>query len=1324
MGKKKRYLIIILLLLIGFSFIAFAGPDDKEKGENGKDVEDVFTEQEETDKEDNEDSGKNENNGNVQKPVIDNSYPNALKAVELAEESLDTVDVEAARKLVNLVTDKNKKQELAKRLDEVDAAIEAIKLVEELEQKVEAAEKREDIEDSISYRDDNEVESKVEVLTNEEIKEDLQTRLEELNKILNDDTDPVISGINDGEITKEDVSITVNEDVIVTVTLNGTKIDDAATFTEEGEYVYTAVDKAFRESKVTFTIDKTSAEATVAYNKTTATNENIVVTITLNEEVQEVEGWTLSLDKKVLTKEFSANETSTIEIKDLAGNITNVPYSITNIDKVKAEATVTYSTDNLTNGNVVVTITFDEEVQEVEDWTISADNKILTKEFSTNEVNTIEVKDLAGNVTKVSYSVTNIDKEKAEATVTYSTNKLTNRNVVVTITFNEEVKEVAGFELSLDKKVLTKELIENETNTIQVEDLAGNITKVNYSVANIDKTPANIINSITGDKVINGGFYNEIAPIVMDNVGIKSIKINDIPFINGTKIAWNQKYTMVAEDLAGNITTVEFTVDTIKPIILLLDRLEVIQSNLIPIKPVIIEANLDTVTVYKDGQPIAYNHANGDALTEAGSYKIVAVDKAGNEAEATFTIDNGGPKIYNGLIELNALVALPFREVTLRVDDEHFDERGIIVLKQTSIEITNGITLPSFEKIDYTYGDTITEEGNFIVIATDEALNISLARFTIDRTAPTFNVVDGNYYPSVTLEVTDPNLLLTVVMKKNQLGISLPTSYKNGDTITEEGEYTIYATDTVGNTNIDNPITFYVDALSPIIEGVENNGIYPKATPVIKDSNLDKVVVTKDGLNYQSQTTYTEEGIYVITATDKAGRNTSVTFEIDHDVLKVEGVEDNKHYGKVNDINASVTPVIIHRGEVTITLTKDNNEYAYTGVETLTEEGEYVLTVVDEYNNNVTVSFAIDNTHTPENILAENKIVPAGNEFISVSVNVTDNIDALKTIMPKEITHSSNNPVALVDGKLSISEEWIGTYTLVYESYDEANNYATKPITIEVVRSDIKIVFDENNLTTSEYDATNKLSSIKAYLIDKNGNDITNTGDIIFTVKDINGNKVVDANGNPAMINAGKYMVYANATPSNSDYKFVFERTFEYEITKATATIKYEAQESTLLNSYEYDGKVKTYNVIATELGVDRKIGEVSTPSANVNTEGYVLDGTSLYTSNNFILDTTGNTTVTVYITKASLKIDLLNITINENGEYVPRFNNVSGDELKLEESEYTITYSYRKNYISWPSAVDKIDTTKKGFYTITVTLNEENPNYYIILGLTEYQVK
>ena len=1244
MGKKKRYLIILLVFLIGFSFILFASPEEGKKKDKDNDVEDVFEEIEddETEEIDKEDEDNEEDTKN---PVVDNSYSNALKAVELAEKSLKLTDSESARKLVNLVTDKNKKEQLSKRLNEVDKTIKAIELVDNLEKMVEESENRIDIEDSISYRDDNEVEELIDELTNKEVKDELQARVDELNEILNDTEDPVISGVSDGEITKENVSITVSEDVVVTVTLNGTEIEDAATFTEEGIYEYKVVDKAFREDSVTFTIDKTPASALVSYSNTNATNENVIVTITLNEEVQVVDGWELSADKKVLTKEFSANDTNTITVKDLAGNSVTVPYSVTNIDKVNPEATVTYSTKNLTNENVIVTITLDEEVQTIEGWTLSTDKKVLTKEFNANVSSTVEVKDLAGNNVTVPYGITNIDTE------------------------------------------------------------APVVTDV-----------------ITSEVIINGGFYKEISPLVTDNRGVKSIKINDIPFINGSTIRWNQKYTMVAEDYAGNVTTVEFTVDSINPIILLLDRLEVIQSNLIPIKPVIIEANLDKVTVYKDGNPIDYNHANGDALTEAGSYKIVAVDKAGNSAEATFTIDNGGPKIYNGLIELNALVALPFREATLRVEEEHFDERGIIVLKQTSVEITNGITLPSFEKIDYTYGDTITEEGNFIVIATDTALNISLARFTIDRTAPTFNVEEGKYYPSVTLEVTDPNLLLTVVTKK-QYGLPLPTTYQNGDTITEEGEYTIYATDTVGNSNIENPITFYVDATSPVIEDVENNGIYPNATPVIKDSNLDTVVVTKDGSNYQSQTTYTEEGIYVITATDKAGRSASVTFEIDHDVLKVEGVENNKHYGKVNGINASVTPVITHRGEVTITLTIDNSEYTYTGVETLTEEGKYVLTVVDEYNNNVTVSFAIDNT--PADILAENKVVPAGDETISVSANVTDNIDDVKTIMP-EITHSSGNPVTLVDGKLSISDDWIGTYTLVYESYDKANNYTTKTTTIEVVRSDIKIVFDENNAVSSVYDATNKLDNIKAYLIDKDGNNITNDGDIIFTVKDINGNVVTDENENPEMKNVGKYTIYANANKSNPDYEFVFERSFEYEITKATATIKYEAQESALLNSYEYDGKVKTYNVFATELGTDRLIGTVSTPFADVNTKGYVLDGTSLYTSDNFVLDTTGETTVTVYITKAVLKIDLLNITINANGEYVPRFNNLSGDLFEIPASEYEITYEYCSNIlgIGGYKPVDKIDTTKKGYYKITVTLKEENSNYDLTLGTTIHQVK
>ena len=63
------------------------------------------------------------------------------------------------------------------------------------------------------------------------------------------------------------------------------------------------------------------------------TKDNVTVTIRANEEIQEVAGWTLSSDKKILTKEYSENTRETITIKDLAGNETQVAIEVDNIEK-------------------------------------------------------------------------------------------------------------------------------------------------------------------------------------------------------------------------------------------------------------------------------------------------------------------------------------------------------------------------------------------------------------------------------------------------------------------------------------------------------------------------------------------------------------------------------------------------------------------------------------------------------------------------------------------------------------------------------------------------------------------------------------------------------------------------------------------------------------------------------------------------------------------------------------------------------------------------------------------------------------------------------
>ena len=128
----------------------------------------------------------------------------------------------------------------------------------------------------------------------------------------------------------------------------------------------------------------------------------------------------------------------------MAGNKTVVTVEVTNIDKTAPEVEATYSTKELTNGSVEVTLTANEDVRSVSGFT-KVDNRTYKKTYTSNAKEDVTVYDKAGNKTVVTVEVTNIDKTAPEVKATYSTKELTNRNVEVTLTANEDVQSVEGF---------------------------------------------------------------------------------------------------------------------------------------------------------------------------------------------------------------------------------------------------------------------------------------------------------------------------------------------------------------------------------------------------------------------------------------------------------------------------------------------------------------------------------------------------------------------------------------------------------------------------------------------------------------------------------------------------------------------------------------------------------------------------------------------------------------------------------------------------------------------------------------------------------------
>ncbi len=69
-------------------------------------------------------------------------------------------------------------------------------------------------------------------------------------------------------------------------------------------------------------------------------------------------------------------------------------------------ATVSYST----TGSIIATIKTNKKVEAVSGWTLSADGKTLTKEYTENKTETVKVKDTDGQTKEVEVKVTNIVK--------------------------------------------------------------------------------------------------------------------------------------------------------------------------------------------------------------------------------------------------------------------------------------------------------------------------------------------------------------------------------------------------------------------------------------------------------------------------------------------------------------------------------------------------------------------------------------------------------------------------------------------------------------------------------------------------------------------------------------------------------------------------------------------------------------------------------------------------------------------------------------------------------------------------------------------------
>mgnify|MGYP002732993316 CR=1 FL=1 len=641
-----------------------------------------------------------------------------------------------------------------------------------------------------------------------------------------------------------------------------------------------------------FVIDNTPPIAEVSYSTTELTKENVKVTITANEEIQAIEGWSLSTDKKILTKEFSENTTKTITVKDIAGNETQVEVKISNIDKIAPTAIVSYSTTEPTKENVTVTITADEEVQGIDGWTLSQDKKILTKEYSENTTEIITVKDIAGNETQVNISITNIiDRTAPTTNVNYSTISKTNQNVKVTITANEEVQAIEGWTLSQDKKILTKEYSENTTETITIKDIAENEVQVNISITNIDR--------IAPEAEIS---YSTTNP-TKENVKVTITANEEVQVIEGWMLSQekniltkeytqNRTESIIVKDIAGNETQVNISIRNIDRIA---PEVQISYSTTAPTKENV------TVKIKSDEAVQAV-----ESWTLSTDKKVLTKEYAENTTETVTIKDIAGNETQVNILITNIDRIAPEVQISYSITNLTKEDVTVTITADEEVQDVEGWTLSANKKVlTKEYSENKTETITIKDMLGNE-IQQTIEITNIDRIAPEAEISYSTTNP------TKENVKVTITANEEVQVIEgwMLSQEKNILTkeYTQNRTESIIVKDIAGNETQVNISIRNIDRIAPTAnvsysttaptkENVTVKITADEAVQAVESWTLstDKKVLTKE---------YAENTTETVTIKDIAGNERHVEVKISNidkaaPIVKIEYIQESNEKVKV-----------------------------------------------------------------------------------------------------------------------------------------------------------------------------------------------------------------------------------------------------------------------------------------------------------------------------------------------------------------------------------------------------------------------------------------
>ena len=487
-----------------------------------------------------------------------------------------------------------------------------------------------------------------------------------------------------------------------------------------------------------------------------------------------------------------------------------------------------------------------------------------------------------------------------------------------------------------------------------------------------------------------------------------------------------------------------------------------------------------------------------------------------------------------------------------------------------------------------------------VTVSDMDSYNIDTIKWDIGSHDADYFVNDGN-------EITDFNL-----------GRIVTTEFA----IDSIGTYTVYAKDEEGASTVKEINITSIDKVeesdttNPVIDGVNNNGIYSNfVTPNATDENLAIVILTKNGevvSNYQNGNIISEEGNYILTARDETGNETEVSFTIDFTAPEIEIIQENTDSKNVAvtinlvDLLTGIDVLKVANGEQNenyfensgqqINVIKDGNQAV--GKINVTENGTYTAYVRDLAGNEKVQTFEVNTIEgeepepTPDTeppTINIEKEVSQDKKTVNLTINVVDTESQIKLVKmdsgERDITYFENNGTELGMEKgdkistsvVSVNEN--GIYTIYAE--DTEGNKTIKTVTV----TEIEELGPETDITPPEITGVEDGKTYENYVTPNISDD--NLAEIILTR---NGSVVEEYQNGDQIRENGSYVLTAVDEAGNET-----EVSFTIDIKEDTNNT----------NNTNTSGNTNTGNTntnTGNNTNTSNNVGENNTNTNNTNT--------------------------------------------------------------------------------------------------------------------------